>query len=154
MNKKRVKTWRFRFRKLENGPFLTKNGPKLLLLAQNAQKWGFLAFFSKTAHWNFLIFCRKPSLCSSKILRLRFFGEIWKMDLFGQYWPKFGLSLANLAGCWNSWKSRKNLKFGGFETAFKQVSIRISANNLYIFWKLGTSRKFFWPGRAKNDPKT
>ena len=40
------------------------------------------------------------------------------MALLGQYWPKFGLSLA---GCWNSWKSRKNLKVGGFETDFKQV---------------------------------
>ena len=32
-------------------------------------------------------------------------------------WPflaKFGLSLANLAECWNRWKSRKNLKVGDF----------------------------------------
>ena len=43
------------------------------------------------------------------------------MALFGQYGPKFGLSLANFVGCWNSWKSRKNLKVGGFETDFKQV---------------------------------
>ena len=27
----------------------------------------------------------------------------------------------NLAGCWNSWKSQKNLKVGVFETDFKQV---------------------------------
>ena len=32
-------------RKFENGPFLAKNGPKSAFLAQNAQKWRFLAFF-------------------------------------------------------------------------------------------------------------
>ena len=65
-------------RKFENGPFLAKNGPKSAFLAQNAQKWGFLAFFSKTAHWNFLIFCRKPNLCSPKNITAFVFGEIWK----------------------------------------------------------------------------
>ena len=34
-------------RKFENGLFLAKNGPKLAFLAQNAQKYGFLAFIFK-----------------------------------------------------------------------------------------------------------
>ena len=81
-------------RKFENGPFLAKNSPKSAFLAQNTQKWGFLAFVSKTAHWNFLIFCRKPSLCSPKNIAAFVFqgnlknGPFW--PILSQIWPKFG----------------------------------------------------------------
>ena len=81
-------------RKFENGPFLAKNGPKSAFLAQNAQKWGVFSIFSKTAHWNFLIFCRKPSLCSPKNITALVFqgnlknGPFWPK--LTQIWPKFG----------------------------------------------------------------
>ena len=83
-----------------------------------------MRLFSKTARWNFLIFCRKPSLCSPKNITALVFQGNLKMALFGQNWPKFGLYLANLAGCCNSWKSLKNLKVGVFETDFKQVPFK------------------------------
>ena len=80
---------------------------------------GVFSIFSKTAHWNFLIFCGKPSLCSPKILRLWFFWEIWKMALFGQNLPKFRYIWliwldAVIAG--NRWKKEVFLK-----PIFKQV---------------------------------
>ena len=40
-------------RKFENGLFLAKNGPKSAFLAQNAQKWGFWAFFFKNCALEF-----------------------------------------------------------------------------------------------------
>ena len=85
-------------RKFENGLFLAKNGPKLGFLAQIAQKWCFFTFFSKTAHWNFLIFCRKPSLWSRKKMTVLVFrgnfknGPLWPK--LTQIWPKFGHYLA------------------------------------------------------------
>ena len=77
-------------RKFENGPFLAKNGPKSAFLAQNAQKWGFLAFFSKTANWNFMIFCRKLSLCSPKNITAGKFEKWPFLPKLTQIWRKFG----------------------------------------------------------------
>ena len=64
-------------RKFENGPFLAKNGPKSAFLAQNNQKWGFLAFFFRKLRIGISQFFA-GSLASAvqKILRLWFFGEI------------------------------------------------------------------------------
>ena len=77
--------------------------------------------FSRTTHQNFLIFCSKHSLWSRNIIMSSLFGGNFKNDPFWpkltQIWPK----LANLAGCWNSWKSEKNLKVGIFQTDFTQV---------------------------------
>ena len=73
---------------------LAKNCPKLAFLAQNDQKWRYFAFFSRTAHQIFLIFCSKHSLWSRKKKTFSLFWEISKMPLFGQNWPKFGLNLA------------------------------------------------------------
>ena len=73
-------------RKFENGSFSARNGPKSAFLAQNAQKWGCLAFFSKTARWNFLFFCRKLSLCSPKNITALVFQRNLKN---GPFWPKF-----------------------------------------------------------------
>ena len=86
----------------------------LAILAKNCPKWPFLAFFSRTAHQNFLIFCSKHSLWSLKIITFSLCGENLKNSPF---WP----NLTKLAGCWNSWNSLKNLKVGVFETDFKQV---------------------------------
>ena len=58
------------------------------------------------------------------------------MALFGQNLPKFGLYLANLAGCCNSWKSLKNLKVGVFETDFKQVP--------FVFWQTTCTYSESW----------
>ena len=72
--------------KFEKGPFLAKYGPKSAFLAQNTQRWVFLTFFSKTAHWNFLILCRQLRLSGvQKILRLWFFVGNLKNGPFGQY---------------------------------------------------------------------
>ena len=38
-------------------PIVAKNCPKLAILAQNAQKWRFFAFFSESFHYFFLILC-------------------------------------------------------------------------------------------------
>ena len=38
-------------------PILAKNCQKLGILAQNAQKWRFFAFFSESPHYFFLILC-------------------------------------------------------------------------------------------------
>ena len=67
------------------------------------------------------------------------------MALFGLYSPNFGLSLANLAGCWNSWKSRKNLKVGGFETYFKQVSFLFQQTTCTYSESWGPVENFFDP---------
>ena len=102
-------------RKFENGPFLAhfdQNWPKF---GQKDQKWWFFTYFLKTAHWNFLIFCTKPSLWSWKNIPVSLFWRKFKKDPFclklTQIRPKFG----------HSWKSWKNLKVGVLETAFKQV---------------------------------
>ena len=42
-----------------------------------------------------------------------FSGKFEKWPILTQIWPKF---VANLAECWNSWKSRKNLKVGDFKS--------------------------------------
>ena len=81
-------------RKFENGPFWAHFGPIWPILAQNAKKQRFFAFFSKTAHWNFLIFCTKPSLWSRKKMTVSLFCRKFKNDPFWpkltQIWPKFG----------------------------------------------------------------
>ena len=50
-------------------------------------------FFSKTVHWNFLIFCTKSSVCSWKKWGFRFFVENSKMTHFGPNWAKFDPNL-------------------------------------------------------------
>ena len=102
--------WPFWPKTVQNGPFWPK-WPKM----------GFFEFFSRTAHQNFLIFCSKHSIWSRKIITFSLFGGNFKN---GPVWPKLTQiwpELANLAGCWNSWKSQKNQKVGFFETDFKQV---------------------------------
>ena len=94
---------------------------KMALFGQKWPKWRFLAFFSRTVHQNFIIFCFKHSLWILKIITFSLLVEISKMALFGENWPKFDLNLADLAGFWNSWKSQKNQRVGVFETNFKQV---------------------------------
>ena len=66
-------------------PILAKNCPKLAFLAQNAQKWRFFAFFSQSVHYNFLIFCTKPSLWSRKKMTFSHFLGKFKN---GPFWPK------------------------------------------------------------------
>ena len=73
---------------------LAKNCPNLAFLAQNDQKWRFFAFFSRTAHQIFLIFCSKHSLWSRKKMTFSLFlgnfnnGPFWPK--LTQIWPKFG----------------------------------------------------------------
>ena len=54
----------------------------------------FLEFFSKTAHWNFLIFCTKSSLWSRKKMTVSLLCLKFKNDPFWpkltQIWPKYG----------------------------------------------------------------
>ena len=45
---------------------LESSNPSGPIFTQNFQNRGFLLFFLKTMHWNFLIFCTKPSLWSRK----------------------------------------------------------------------------------------
>ena len=70
------------------------------------------------------------------------------MALFGQNLPKFGIYLANLAGCCNSWKSLKNLKVGVFETDFKQVPFVFRQTTCTYSESCGPVEKFF----KKNFP--
>ena len=44
-------------KKIPVSPILAKNCPKLVILAQNAQKWRFFAFFSESLHYFFLKLC-------------------------------------------------------------------------------------------------
>ena len=74
------------------------------------------------------------------------------MALFGQNLPKFGLYLANLAGCCISWKSLKNLKVGVFETDFKQVPFVFRQTTCTYSEIWGPVENFFGKGQ-KNDPK-
>ena len=67
------------------------------------------------------------------------------MALFGQNLPKFGLYLANLAGCCNSWKWLKNLKVGVFETDFKQVPFIFRQTTCTYSESWGPVEKFFDP---------
>ena len=67
---------------------LTKIDPNLSKMTKTGGFSHF--FFLKTVHWNFLIFCTKPSLWSRKKFRFRFFGKNSKMTHFGQNLPKFG----------------------------------------------------------------
>ena len=50
-----------------------------------------------------------------------------------------------MAGCWNSWKSRKNLKVGGFETDFKQVPFVFRQTTSTYSESWGPVEKFFDP---------
>ena len=80
------------------------------------------------------------------------------MALFGQNLPKFGLYLANWAGCCNSWKSLKNLKVGVYETDFKQVPFVFRQTTCTYSESWGPVENFCdtpAPGRwVKNDRKT
>ena len=58
---------------------------KMALFGLNDQKWMFFAFFSRTAHQNFLIFLSKHSLWSRKIITFSLFGGNFKN---GPFWPK------------------------------------------------------------------
>ena len=51
---------------------LAKNCPKWAFLAQNDKKWRFFAFFSRTTHQIFLIFCSKKNAVFA------FFGKFQK----------------------------------------------------------------------------
>ena len=68
------------------GPFEPK-------LTQIWPKWPkmvvFHIFFLKTAHWNFLIFCTKPSLWNRKNGGFAFFSKRQKWPILGQIWLKF-----------------------------------------------------------------
>ena len=117
------KKWRFFQEKSKIGHF----GPSMPKTVQNGHFWPKMtkmevfAFFSRTAHQNFLIFGSKHSHWSLKIITFSLFGENFKNSPF---WPKLTQiwpNLAKLAGCWNIWNSLKNLKVGVFETYFKQV---------------------------------
>ena len=74
---------------------LAKNCPKWAFLAQNDKKWRFFAFFSRTTHQIFLIFCSKHSLWSRKKMTFSLFLGNFKNAPFWpkltQIWPKFGL---------------------------------------------------------------
>ena len=74
--------------------FFGKKLPKIYHFGLNSQKQMFLHFFPKTAHWNFLIFCTKPSLLSRKKMTVSLFCRKFKNDpfwpKFTQIWPKFG----------------------------------------------------------------
>ena len=76
--------------KFENGPFLAKNGPKKRF-----------SHFSENCALEFPNFFA-GSLASAvqNILRFLFSGKFEK-------WPFLANIDPNLAGCWNSWKSRK-----------------------------------------------
>ena len=63
------------------------------------------------------------SLASDSAWWLVLFEKNSRFAHFGEKLSKIG-HLAGcwiLVGCWNSWKSQKNLKVGVFETDFKQV---------------------------------
>ena len=95
-------------RKFENGPFFGQKWSKIGLFGPKCPKMRVSAFFfSKTAHWNFVIFCRKPSLWSQKIMTALIFGGNLKNDPF---LAKIDPSLAILAG-WPKKISSKILIF-------------------------------------------
>ena len=102
-------------------PFWSKIVKNRPFWPKTPKNGGFLAFFSKTAHWNFLIFAGSLASAVQKILRLWFFGEIWKMALFGQYWPKFG-HLAH----------------------WKRLAKKISVENVLFFFKNRKIYKYIW----------
>ena len=73
---------------------LAKNYPKWACLAQSDKKWRFFAFFSRTTHQIFLIFCSKHRLWSRKKKSFSLFWGNFKNVPFWpkltQIWPKFG----------------------------------------------------------------
>ncbi len=75
---------------------LAKNSPKWVFLAQSDKKWRFFAFFSRTTHQIFLIFCSKHSLWSRKKMTFSLFWGNFKSGPFWskltQIWPYLAIS--------------------------------------------------------------
>ena len=107
--------------KIQKWPLL---GPIWSILTQNAQKQRLFAFFfSKTANWNFLFLCMKPSLWSRKNDDLAFLLKIQKWPILAQIDP-------NLTTIWEFWLS----KMFSFLIFFLQKSKREKNSTFHHFY--------------------
>ena len=112
-------------RKFENGPFWAQFGP---FWPKIPKKRRFFAFFSKTAHWNFLIFCTKPSLWSRKNDGFTFLSKIQKWPILAQIEP-------NLTQIWAFRSSKiKKKMFPSFFTKIEHKLFRAKKIHFSPFW--------------------
>ena len=96
-----------------------QNCPKLAILAQNAQKWRFFAFFSESLHY-FSLMQLIRAFNSKKMFQTLF----WKKFPFCPFWQK---TVQN----WPFWP--KMPKNGGFSHFYRN-----------LFWLLGVPRTIYF----------
>ena len=116
---------------------LAKNCPNLAFFTKNDQKLRFFAFFLRTAHQIFLIFCSKHSLWSRKKNGVFAFlgkfqnGPFWPK--LTQIWPKFGhiwLYQAWSTGVQKNFRQKFLIFF--FQFFFSKSKITVSGEKIHI----------------------
>ena len=104
-----------------------------------------LAFLPKSVHYNFIIFCTKPSLMNRKKSRFHIFWKNLKMARFDQKWSKFGV---DDFGFWH-FLELSSLEFSNF--SWSSVS-GVKKLFVFLFWRKSKNHPF-WPKLTEIRPK-